>query len=1465
MSIHKNKRSLLIPVSFLYLGSIAQTPTSLPEVYNSSSPINYVRVWDAVKPESNANNITTSATPDQFKMTTQYFDGLGRPIQTVIKQGSLITGSTAVDMVNTVLYDDFGRVQYQYLPSPANSTGGNNHISDGLFKLNPFQQQAAFYDNTNPNNPIKGQGESFFYGQTKYEASPLNRVEEAFAPGNSWMGSSANANESDRKSIKTKYWINTTTDGVRIWKVANNATMGSFGSYSSPGAYPAGELYKNVTVDENGKQAIEFKDKEGLVILKKVQLTATADNGTGSGHTGWLCTYYIYDDLNQLRCVIQPRGVELIASNWILTDATILAEQCFRYEYDQRQRMIVKKVPGAGEVNMVYDKRDRLVMTQDANLKLNNQWLVTKYDELNRPVETGIWTNATTAAIHRTNAAATYPYPATSGNYELLTTTHYDNYTGLPAPLTNYLSTWNSNFSSTDNNSYPYPQMPAASNATRGMVTWTSTKVLGTSTYLYAVSYYDDKGRIIQMQSTNITGGTDVVTTQYGWQGLPLVTVAKTYQGTSQTTLIVVTKNSYDILGRLVKTEKKQSYNLVNGGAMSAYSIISEMEYDALGQVIKKKLGAAPLETMKYDYNIRGWLLGANRDYVKDVATANYFGFDLGYDKDGILGIYTKQYNGNIGGMIWKSKGDGEKRKYDFSYDAVNRITGAAFNQYVSGSGTSAIFNKTAGVDFTLSNMTYDANGNIMTMNQNGLKINTSPLIDQLSYTYQTNSNKLSKVLDAVVDKDSKLGDFKYDPATKQSTDYAYDANGNLTKDNNKSISSITYNYLNLPSVITITGKGTITYTYDAAGNKLKKVTQENNATVPFNGINYTTNITTTTSYIGGSVYESKVYSHSALTSLQYTDELQFIGHEEGRIRPVRDASNNITGFVYDYFIKDHLGNVRMVLTEEQKQDLYPMASLEPSKVATEENYYDIQTGNIVDKSAATGITDYANNNGISNNPSDPSFEATNSSKLYSLNSAGTKMGLGITLKVMAGDKIDVFGKSYYFQNTSSTSGNSPIAVLDLLAAFLGSPSSPLSAHGLTATDLNTPSGILGIQSLITNQESQSNANPAKPRAFINVIFFDEQFRSYDFRISMAGSNSIVKDHYSELQNITAGKSGYVYIYCSNESTVEVFFDNLQIVHTRGRILEETHYYPFGLTMAGISSKALQFGGAENKIKFQGQEFAHAEFSDGSGLEMYKFKYRMHDPQIGRFWQIDPLADKYVYNSTYAFSENKVTTHVELEGLESIRFDASKYPDRGESTQIKKPIACLTCRVVEATPIVTLTVTKGKQAGLKVGGFGAEINAGSREVLKVTDADPGTNTADKNKKITSAGISIGIVSASKESATKSTTGKNEFGSTITNTTTETTRNLTLGLKNTPLSMGVQNTETTTSVSNGYMTYGTTSTSTGPQVFLSATPSETEHTTPKGTTFSLSLYFKIEFNVDFKQLGRSILNSLNTGH
>ena len=243
---------------------------------------------------------------------------------------------------------------------PFASTATDISKDDGLFKLNPFQQQATFY-----NNQLTGQaGETsigpnllnWAFAKINFESSPLSRVIETYAPGVSWVGSEGEPNPANRHPVKTYYWMNTITDDVKVWNVTN-ASIGTFGAYSTnPGSpYPAGTLYKNIVTDERGYQIIEFKDKEGKIILKKVQLTAVADNGTGSSHTGWLCTYYVYDHLNNLRCVIQPEGVNAITSTWTLT-TSLLNEQCFRYEYDERNRIIMKKIPGAAEIYMIYDR-----------------------------------------------------------------------------------------------------------------------------------------------------------------------------------------------------------------------------------------------------------------------------------------------------------------------------------------------------------------------------------------------------------------------------------------------------------------------------------------------------------------------------------------------------------------------------------------------------------------------------------------------------------------------------------------------------------------------------------------------------------------------------------------------------------------------------------------------------------------------------------------------------------------------------------------------------------------------------------------------------------------------------------------------------------------------------------------------------------------------------------------------------
>ncbi|QEH42708.1 DUF6443 domain-containing protein [Chitinophaga sp. XS-30] len=361
------------------------TPVTQPSAYTNPT-LNYIRTWEPSKPMTDPVAVISTANPvADVKQSTQYFDGLGRPLQTVSKGIS----PAGRDLVAPVVYDAFGREQFQYLPYVPQS--GN--MSDGLFKTSPFAGQAAFYNNKTSLHPGL-MGDTIYYSRTDYEASPLNRVLSTYAPGNSW------AKEGGNRPVKMDYLVNTAADSVRIWTMPTSGTIPT-----STATYGAGQLYKNVTTDERGGKVVEYKDKEGQVVLKKVQLAASP----GTAHAGWLCTYYVYDDLNNLRFVIPPLAVERINSNWNVS--TVAAGLCFQYQYDHRQRMIEKRVPGAGPVQMVYDNRDRLVFTQDSAQRAKaptKEWLVTFYDGLNRPVMTALYSsNATRAQLQDTMNTAT--------------------------------------------------------------------------------------------------------------------------------------------------------------------------------------------------------------------------------------------------------------------------------------------------------------------------------------------------------------------------------------------------------------------------------------------------------------------------------------------------------------------------------------------------------------------------------------------------------------------------------------------------------------------------------------------------------------------------------------------------------------------------------------------------------------------------------------------------------------------------------------------------------------------------------------------------------------------------------------------------------------------------------------------------------------------------------------------------
>jgi len=506
-------------------------------------------------------------------------------------------------------------------------------------------------------------------------------------------------------------------------------------------------------------------------------------------------------------------------------------------------------------------------------------------------------------------------------------------------------------------------------------------------------------------------------------------------------------------------------------------------------------------------------------------------------------------------------------------------------------------------------------------MQQSAWQLGGSHLIDSLNYTYYNNTNKLQNVIDGDNNPATTLGDFRTSSLspyasgkTAAAIDYTYDGNGNLLTDLNKDIGSqtapgIVYNHLDLPwqvSVRSATGtKGTITYIYDAAGTKLKKTTLDSAG-----------NLQTVTTYIGPFQYQG-TQSLSTGSSATPVDTLQFFGHEEGRVRVEADTTGGISvpSYKYDYFLKDHLGNTRLVLTDETQTDMYPAATMEVGDSATENLYY-----LNLDSTRSALPPGY---------PTDTTTNPNNYVAKVSSDGTVPAIGPGIVLKVMAGDQFSIRVSSWYRLN--GTTPGTPVSPLtDLLTSLISGISGIPNPEGpgLSVLQANTPTLSSNVMQFL--QDTGTLIVNTKPHAFVNWILLDNQF---NYVAASSGFSQVGTDQQLQktvLTNLPITSSGYLYIYTSNETpNVDVFFDNLQVTHTRGPLLEEDHYYPFGLTMAGISDKALKTNYAENKYRFnKGSELQNKEFSDGSGLEMYSTELRELDPQLGRWWQIDSKPDE---------------------------------------------------------------------------------------------------------------------------------------------------------------------------------------------------------------------------------------------
>uniref|UniRef100_UPI0040251AAB RHS repeat domain-containing protein n=1 Tax=Bacteroides uniformis TaxID=820 RepID=UPI0040251AAB len=706
----------------------------------------------------------------------EYFDGLGRPFQTVLKK---VTASNS-NLVTLQEYDVAGRAANSWLPivSP------DDYVAPSSFK------SSAPGNYGNDSRP---------YSQPVYEASPLNRTVKEYGPGAAWYSS---------HSVNTDYLANSTANAQLN---CINYSVSSAGALTSNGSYASGQLSVVKTTDEDLNVSYTFTDKMGHVVLsRQMKGSETHD------------TYYVYDDKSNLCFVLQPMYQSLAN----------LDLYAFQYKYDGRNRCIWKKLPGAGYVEMVYDNADRLVFSQDGNQRAltSGNWTYYKYDGLNRLTEQGTCTNKVT----------------TSGT-NVLVQHFYDSYAFRSQAGFN-----NSNFPDD------------ASGNGKGALTASVATVLGSSNKIYTAYYYDIKGRVAKTVQSNLLGSYDVTATIYTFTDKP-ATVTHTHTASGKPTRTEMYTYSYNHADRLLKVE-----HTLGGTKIT----LADYAYDNLGRLQSKSLHGSATNKLTYAYNVRGWLTGIS---------GSKFTQNLYYNN----GNGTAKYNGSISSMTWKAGNESTVRGYKFTYDGLDRMLNATYGETAGISTNANRFSE---------NVTgYDKNGNIKTLQRYGQTAASGyGLIDNLTFTL--GGNQLTRVDDAVATSAYNNG-FEFKDGVKQANEYNYDSNGNLTKDLNKGITNISYNCLNLPSVVTFSDGSTVTYTYAAGGTKLKTVHK-------------TGSTTTTTDYCGNVVYENGVQK------LLLTDE--------GYV--------TLSDSKYHYYLKDHQGNNRVVInqsgTVEETNHYYPFGGV---------------------------------------------------------------------------------------------------------------------------------------------------------------------------------------------------------------------------------------------------------------------------------------------------------------------------------------------------------------------------------------------------------------------------------------------------------------------------------------------------------------------------------------------------------
>jgi len=592
-----------------------------------------------------------------------------------------------------------------------------------------------------------------------------------------------------------------------------------------------------------------FTDKRGRKVLER--------RGTNND------TYYVYDDLDQQRFVLSPQYQE---SGYKDTYG-------YEYRFDEKGRLAKKILPQCDVVQYWYDTAGRMKFMQDATLRTRGLYRFYLYDKYGR-----LCIQGTCTGCWRGEAVNTATYIGSNGGFHStgysVSRTGDISPTGVTIEQVNYYDGYDFVDALYSGNSLGQ----ASSVSTKGLLTGTR-QTASNGTVLLNANYYDYKGRVTDVRSTTLANRRMRTSNTYNYWGGITQTQQYVYSPDGTQELYVTGSNTYYNNTDLLNLSTR---GLRIGTGSNYSATIHKLTYDDLGRVYTDKRGNSSYNTLTYRYNVHGWL---------DSLGTTAFQERL-YYADAPYGA-TLCYNGNISVQQWKQSNEGFNRGYKFTYDALNRLTEAVYGENDFSDNLN---------DYNEKVVEYSLNGMMKRFQRRGKKSDGEyGKVDNLHI--HLDGNRPVEISDDAA-LQTVYGAMEFRDGSTSGTEYYYDGNGSLVADANKGIAMIEYDNLNYPRRIQFTNGNTIEYVYSPDGQKLraKWQTAAGNVVVPLNTtLSITASSTTQTDYVGDLIY-------TGTDATADNPELSKILYPDGYFMRTSGTSG-----VFRYFVKDHLGNNRVV------------------------------------------------------------------------------------------------------------------------------------------------------------------------------------------------------------------------------------------------------------------------------------------------------------------------------------------------------------------------------------------------------------------------------------------------------------------------------------------------------------------------------------------------------------------------